>query len=145
MELELIVSRVAGRNSLIFYCKVFNRNQCTFWFSAPKKHQNIVHSFIWFSLFSRTSAFRCSWIFWFTNSTQVLIFCLYYTCSTLREQLSSAGGRLVIASDGVWDALSAEMAVECCHGMPADASASQIVKVWLCTWYVMSLLGFASI
>nr|XP_016434722.1 PREDICTED: probable protein phosphatase 2C 12 isoform X1 [Nicotiana tabacum] len=43
-------------------------------------------------------------------------------------KLSSAGGRLVIASDGVWDALSAEMAVECCRGMPPDAAASQIVK-----------------
>ncbi|KAK4342513.1 hypothetical protein RND71_038329 [Anisodus tanguticus] len=43
-------------------------------------------------------------------------------------KLSSAGGRLVIASDGVWDALSAEVAVECCRGMLPDAAASQIVK-----------------
>lgn len=44
-------------------------------------------------------------------------------------KLSSAGGRLIISSDGVWDALSAEMALDCCRKMPADAAASQIVKV----------------
>ncbi|KAK9073490.1 hypothetical protein SSX86_007814 [Deinandra increscens subsp. villosa] len=43
-------------------------------------------------------------------------------------QLSSAGGRLIIASDGVWDALSAEAAIECSRGMPPDAAAGQIVK-----------------
>ncbi|KAK1405741.1 PPM-type phosphatase domain-containing protein [Heracleum sosnowskyi] len=43
-------------------------------------------------------------------------------------KLSSSGGRLVISSDGVWDALSAETALECCRGMPPDAAASQIVK-----------------
>ncbi|CAI9777777.1 unnamed protein product [Fraxinus pennsylvanica] len=43
-------------------------------------------------------------------------------------KLSSAGGRLIISSDGVWDALSAEIAFECCRGMPVDAAASQIVK-----------------
>lgn len=43
-------------------------------------------------------------------------------------KLSSAGGRLIIASDGVWDALSAEAAVECCRGMPPDAAAAQVVK-----------------
>ncbi|CAA0819639.1 Probable protein phosphatase 2C 12 [Striga hermonthica] len=43
-------------------------------------------------------------------------------------ELSSTGGRLIISSDGVWDALSAETAFECCRGMPADAAASEIVK-----------------
>lgn len=43
-------------------------------------------------------------------------------------KLSPSGGRLVISSDGVWDALSAETAFECCRGMPPDAAASQIVK-----------------
>ncbi|CDP01349.1 unnamed protein product [Coffea canephora] len=43
-------------------------------------------------------------------------------------KLSSAGGRLIISSDGVWDALSAEVAFDCCRVMPADAAASQIVK-----------------
>lgn len=43
-------------------------------------------------------------------------------------KLSSSGGRLVVSSDGVWDALSAETAFECCRGMPPDAAASQIVK-----------------
>lgn len=44
-------------------------------------------------------------------------------------QLSSAGGRLIISSDGVWDALSAEQALGCCRGMPAEAAAAQVVKV----------------
>jgi serine/threonine protein phosphatase PrpC len=44
-------------------------------------------------------------------------------------QLSTAGGRLIISSDGVWDALAAETALDCCRGMPADAAAAQIVKV----------------
>ncbi|XP_043709645.1 probable protein phosphatase 2C 12 isoform X2 [Telopea speciosissima] len=43
-------------------------------------------------------------------------------------KLSTAGGRLIISSDGVWDAMSSEMAVNCCRGMPADAAAEQIVK-----------------
>lgn len=44
-------------------------------------------------------------------------------------QLSTAGGRLIICSDGVWDALSAEVALDCCRGMGADAAASHLVKV----------------
>ncbi|EEF52429.1 protein phosphatase, putative [Ricinus communis] len=43
-------------------------------------------------------------------------------------KLSTAGGRLIISSDGVWDALSAEMALDCCRGMPAEAAAAQIVR-----------------
>jgi len=43
--------------------------------------------------------------------------------------LSTAGGRLVISSDGVWDALSAEVALDCCRGMAAETAAAQIVKV----------------
>ncbi|KAL3634227.1 hypothetical protein CASFOL_021281 [Castilleja foliolosa] len=43
-------------------------------------------------------------------------------------KLSSTGGRLIISSDGVWDAVSVETAFECCQGMPPDAAASQIVK-----------------
>ncbi|XP_031271439.1 probable protein phosphatase 2C 12 [Pistacia vera] len=43
-------------------------------------------------------------------------------------KLSTAGGRLIISSDGVWDNLSAEMALDCCRGMPAEAAAAQIVK-----------------
>ncbi|KAM7517079.1 hypothetical protein LguiA_006662 [Lonicera macranthoides] len=43
-------------------------------------------------------------------------------------KLSSAGGRLVISSDGVWDAITAEMAFDCCRGLAPDAAASQIVK-----------------
>ncbi|KAJ4837908.1 hypothetical protein Tsubulata_006569 [Turnera subulata] len=43
-------------------------------------------------------------------------------------KLSTAGGRLVISSDGVWDALSAETALDCCRGMPPEAAAAQIVR-----------------
>ncbi|XP_042482541.1 probable protein phosphatase 2C 12 isoform X2 [Macadamia integrifolia] len=43
-------------------------------------------------------------------------------------KLSTAGGRLIISSDGVWDALSSEVAVNCCRGMAVDAAAEQIVK-----------------
>ncbi|KAF5796966.1 putative protein-serine/threonine phosphatase [Helianthus annuus] len=43
-------------------------------------------------------------------------------------KLSSAGGRLVISSDGVWDALSAEEALECSRGLAPEAAAAQIVK-----------------
>lgn len=43
-------------------------------------------------------------------------------------KLSSCGGRLIISSDGVWDALSAESTLQCSRGMQPDAAASQIVK-----------------
>ncbi|KAF1886521.1 hypothetical protein Lal_00045754 [Lupinus albus] len=43
-------------------------------------------------------------------------------------KLSTGGGRLVICSDGVWDALSAEVALDSCHGMPAEAAAPHVVK-----------------
>ncbi|PNY16711.1 putative protein phosphatase 2C 12-like protein, partial [Trifolium pratense] len=43
-------------------------------------------------------------------------------------KLSTGGGRLVICSDGVWDALAAEVALDCCRGMSAESSAPQIVK-----------------
>lgn len=46
-------------------------------------------------------------------------------------QLSSAGGRLIISSDGVWDALNAETVLDCCRGMSAEAAAPHIVKVCL--------------
>lgn len=43
-------------------------------------------------------------------------------------KLSKAGGRLIIASDGVWDALSCEKTAKCCRGLPADLAARQVVK-----------------
>ncbi|XP_027332268.1 probable protein phosphatase 2C 12 [Abrus precatorius] len=43
-------------------------------------------------------------------------------------KLSTGGGRLVICSDGVWDALLAEVALDCCRGMSAEAAAPHIVK-----------------
>lgn len=46
-------------------------------------------------------------------------------------QLSTSGGRLIVSSDGVWDALTAEVALDCCRGMSAEAAAPHIVKVCL--------------
>lgn len=43
-------------------------------------------------------------------------------------KLSSAGGRLIIASDGIWDAISSEMAAKACRGLPAELAARQVVK-----------------
>uniref|UniRef100_A0A0D6QXX2 protein-serine/threonine phosphatase n=1 Tax=Araucaria cunninghamii TaxID=56994 RepID=A0A0D6QXX2_ARACU len=43
-------------------------------------------------------------------------------------KLSNVGGRLIIATDGVWDALSSEKAANCCRGLPAELAAKQIVK-----------------
>ncbi|KAF5198515.1 phosphatase 2C [Thalictrum thalictroides] len=43
-------------------------------------------------------------------------------------KLSSAGGRLIIASDGIWDALSSEMAAKSCRGLPAELASRQVVK-----------------
>nr|CAD1840070.1 unnamed protein product [Ananas comosus var. bracteatus] len=43
-------------------------------------------------------------------------------------KLSSAGGRLIIASDGIWDALSSEMAAKACRGLPAEIAAKLVVK-----------------
>jgi len=44
-------------------------------------------------------------------------------------QLSESGGRLVIASDGIWDALSSDAAAKACRGLPADLAARLVVKV----------------
>ncbi|WOL11717.1 putative protein phosphatase 2C 3 [Canna indica] len=43
-------------------------------------------------------------------------------------KLSKAGGRLIIASDGIWDALTSEMAANSCRGLPAELAARQVVK-----------------
>ncbi|XP_037420938.1 probable protein phosphatase 2C 12 [Triticum dicoccoides] len=44
------------------------------------------------------------------------------------KQLSNAGGRLVIASDGVWDALRFQEALNYTRGLPAEAAANRVVK-----------------
>ncbi|XP_076913175.1 putative protein phosphatase 2C 5 [Bidens hawaiensis] len=43
-------------------------------------------------------------------------------------KLSSSGGRLIIASDGIWDALSSETAAQSCRGLPAELAAKLVVK-----------------
>ncbi|CAI9761969.1 unnamed protein product [Fraxinus pennsylvanica] len=45
-------------------------------------------------------------------------------------ELSNGGGRLVIASDGIWDALSSEMAEKSCRGLPAELAPGLVVKVF---------------
>lgn len=43
-------------------------------------------------------------------------------------KISNAGGRLIIASDGIWDALSSDMAAKSCRGLPAELAAKLVVK-----------------
>lgn len=43
-------------------------------------------------------------------------------------KLSNMGGRLIIASDGIWDALSSEMTAKSGRGLPAELAARQVVK-----------------
>lgn len=43
-------------------------------------------------------------------------------------KLSNMGGRLIIASDGIWDALSSELAAKSSRGLPAELAAKQVVK-----------------
>ncbi|KAI9118188.1 hypothetical protein K1719_010520 [Acacia pycnantha] len=43
-------------------------------------------------------------------------------------KLSTSGGRLIICSDGVWDALAAETALDCCRGMSSEVAALHIVE-----------------
>ncbi|KAL8205896.1 hypothetical protein R6Q57_009447 [Mikania cordata] len=43
-------------------------------------------------------------------------------------KVSNRGGRLIIASDGIWDALSSETAANCCRGLPAELAAKHVVK-----------------
>ncbi|GAV88449.1 LOW QUALITY PROTEIN: PP2C domain-containing protein, partial [Cephalotus follicularis] len=42
-------------------------------------------------------------------------------------KLSNAGGRLIIASDGIWDTISS-MTAKSCRGLPAELAARQVVK-----------------
>ncbi|WZZ79856.1 hypothetical protein YC2023_100428 [Brassica napus] len=43
-------------------------------------------------------------------------------------KLSDAGGRLIIASDGIWDILSSDMAAKACRGLSAELAAKLVVK-----------------
>lgn len=43
-------------------------------------------------------------------------------------KLSDAGGRLIIASDGIWDTLSSDAAAKASRGLPADLAAKLVVK-----------------
>ncbi|XAR52668.1 Phosphoprotein phosphatase [Bertholletia excelsa] len=43
-------------------------------------------------------------------------------------KLSNSGGRLIIASDGIWDALESDLAAQSCRGLPAELAAKLVVK-----------------
>ncbi|KAL6209387.1 hypothetical protein ACLB2K_020329 [Fragaria x ananassa] len=43
-------------------------------------------------------------------------------------KLSNREGRLIISSDGIWDALSSEEAAKSCRGLPAELATRQVVK-----------------
>ncbi|KAL6140673.1 hypothetical protein ACLB2K_058971 [Fragaria x ananassa] len=43
-------------------------------------------------------------------------------------KLSNRGGRLIISSDGIWDALSSEETAKSCRGLPVELVARQVVK-----------------
>ncbi|KAH7293371.1 hypothetical protein KP509_28G022800 [Ceratopteris richardii] len=43
-------------------------------------------------------------------------------------KLSRAGGRFIIASDGVWDSISCEKAAKCCRGLSPKDAAWKIVR-----------------
>jgi serine/threonine protein phosphatase PrpC len=43
-------------------------------------------------------------------------------------KLPDAGGRLIIASDGIWDILSSDVAAKACRGLSADLAAKLVVK-----------------
>ncbi|GKB31383.1 probable protein phosphatase 2C 15 [Tanacetum coccineum] len=45
-----------------------------------------------------------------------------------KVKLSDAGGKLIIVSDGIWDAVSSDMAAKSCRGLPAELAARQVVK-----------------
>jgi serine/threonine protein phosphatase PrpC len=64
--------------------------------------------------------------FQITNLTNI---CFFF------PQLSNAGGRLIIASDGIWDALSNDTAAMSCRGLPAELAAKLVVKVRL--WLIL--------
>ena len=51
------------------------------------------------------------------------------------------GGRLIIASDGVWDALSSDKAADCCRGLTPELAARQVVKVWKCFLFFLHIHG----
>lgn len=60
--------------------------------------------------------------------------CIYFSFLlnlniSIHMQLSNTGGRLIIASDGIWDALTSEMAANSCRDLPAELAARQVVKV----------------
>ncbi|CAE5956947.1 unnamed protein product [Arabidopsis arenosa] len=43
-------------------------------------------------------------------------------------KLPDAGGRLIIASDGIWDILSSDMAAKACRGLSSELAAKLVVK-----------------
>ena len=61
--------------------------------------------------------------------TLVLLTCINTRLCPCSMQVPRSGGRIVIASDGLWDAVESDRAAKCCRGMPASTAAPQLVKV----------------
>ncbi|NP_001141493.1 Probable protein phosphatase 2C 69 [Zea mays] len=54
--------------------------------------------------------------------------CIIAVPHVKQVKLSNAGGRIIIASDGVWDDLTCEMALDCSRGFSSDVAANRIVN-----------------
>ncbi|XP_062193248.1 probable protein phosphatase 2C 69 [Phragmites australis] len=54
--------------------------------------------------------------------------CIIAVPHVKQVKLSNAGGRIIIASDGVWDDLTSGMALDCSRGFPSDVAANRIVN-----------------
>ncbi|TVU09831.1 hypothetical protein EJB05_43327, partial [Eragrostis curvula] len=54
--------------------------------------------------------------------------CIIAVPHVKQVKLSNAGGRIIIASDGVWDDLTCETALDCSRGFPSDIAANRIVN-----------------
>jgi serine/threonine protein phosphatase PrpC len=57
-------------------------------------------------------------------------------------QLPNTGGRLIIASDGIWDAVSSDTAAQVCRGLPAELAAKLVVKVIMPLDEILNYLYF---
>ena len=80
-----------------------------------------------------------------------LWFCYFYGSTAVESevynisliiQLSNAGGRLIIASDGIWDSLSSDVGAQSCRGLPAELAAKLVVKVMFNMTFLLPVLLF---
>ena len=60
-------------------------------------------------------------------------------------KLSKGCGRLIIASDGIWDALTSEIAASACRGLPSELAARQVVKVIIYLQSIVITLSYVNL